>query len=258
MINNSILVTRVTVLCSIILLAACSTVSDTVEQVAENVQQQQDQSQRQVTVSTDQRSPTPDDPYYAPIEPSPAADPVIVTGSMFNSNTSRSLYSYTPPFALGDTITIILEEEAIATKSASSNLGKENGYQLDPIKIPGGNLTINGRVVELEMKQKQDFEGSSDANQRHRLSGRITVSVVDILNNGNLVVRGEKWLVINNGKEYMRFTGIVRPLDVAEDNSIGSYQVADARIEFSGTGDHADVQTQGWLSSFFGGSLWPL
>lgn len=249
---------RLLPLMMISLLSACSTIADSVEKVADDVQQHQDRQQRQVTVSTDNRSPVPDDPFYAPIEPSPAADPVIVTGSMFNSQTARSLYSYTPPFALGDTITILLEEEATATKSASSNLAKENSYQLDPLKVPGGNLTINGKVVELEMKQQQDFDGSSDAKQRHRLSGRITVSVVDILNNGNLVVRGEKWLVINNGKEYMRFTGIVRPLDVAEDNSIGSYQVADARIEFSGTGDHADVQTQGWLSSFLGGSLWPL
>ncbi|WP_220719907.1 flagellar basal body L-ring protein FlgH [Agarivorans litoreus] len=252
------MIIRVFMLCNVILLSACSSIVDGVEEVADSVQEREDRNQRQVTVSTDSRSPIPDDPFYAPIEPSPAADPVIVTGSMFNSNTSRSLYSYTPPFALGDTITILLEEEATATKSASSNLGKENSYKLDPVKVPGGNLTINGRVVELEMKQKQDFDGSSDANQRHRLSGRITVSVVDILNNGNLVVRGEKWLVINNGKEYMRFTGIVRPLDVGEDNSIGSYQVADARIEFSGTGDHADVQTQGWLSSFLGGSMWPL
>ena len=252
------MITRVMMLCNVLLLSACSTIVDSVEEVADNVQEREDRNQRQVTVSTDSRSPIPDDPFYAPIEPSPAADPVIVTGSMFNSNTSRSLYSYTPPFALGDTITVLLEEEATATKSASSNLGKENSYKLDPVTVPGGNLTINGRVVELEMKQKQDFDGSSDADQRHRLSGRITVSVVDILNNGNLVVRGEKWLVINNGKEYMRFTGIVRPLDVGEDNSIGSYQVADARIEFSGTGDHADVQTQGWLSSFLGGSMWPL
>ncbi|MGY5451488.1 flagellar basal body L-ring protein FlgH [Agarivorans sp. MS3-6] len=250
--------TRIAGVCSILLLSACSTISDTVEKAADGVQEREDRSQRQVTVSTDRRSPIPDDPYYAPIEPSPAADPVIVTGSMFNSNTSTSLYSYTPPFALGDTITIMLDEEATATKSASSTLAKDNSYKLDPITVPGGNMTINGKTVELELSQTQDFDGSSDANQRHRLSGRITVSVVDILNNGNLVVRGEKWLVINNGKEYMRFTGIVRPLDVSENNSIGSYQVADARIEFSGTGDHADVQTQGWLSSFLGGSLWPL
>ncbi|GDY27046.1 MULTISPECIES: flagellar basal body L-ring protein FlgH [unclassified Agarivorans] len=252
------MISRFLVLCGTLLLSACSTIVDGVEKVADDVQEREDRNQRQVTVSTDSRSPIPDDPFYAPIEPSPAADPVIVTGSMFNSNTSRSLYSYTPPFALGDTITVMLEEEATATKSASSNLAKENSYKLDPVTVPGGSLTINGKVVELEMSQKQDFDGTSDANQRHRLSGRITVSVVDILNNGNLVVRGEKWLVINNGKEYMRFTGIVRPLDVGENNSIGSYQVADARIEFSGTGDHADVQTQGWLSSFLGGSMWPL
>jgi flagellar L-ring protein precursor FlgH len=109
--------------------------------------------------------------------------------------------------------------------------------------------------VELELSKALGFDGSSGADQKHSLSARITVSIVDILNNGNLKVRGEKWLVINNGNEYMRFTGTVRPLDVSEDNTVESAQVADTRIEFSATGDHATVQKQGWLSSFLGSSL---
>ncbi|GGB20235.1 flagellar basal body L-ring protein FlgH [Agarivorans gilvus] len=89
-------------------------------------------------MSSNNCSPVPDDPFYAPIELCPTVDPVIVTGSVFNSQTSRCLYSYTPPFALGDTITVLLEEEATATKSASSNLAKENSYQLDPLKVRRG------------------------------------------------------------------------------------------------------------------------
>ncbi|GLS90045.1 flagellar L-ring protein [Psychromonas marina] len=236
----------------------CSSVLDTVETGAKKVQEKQDNSQRQITGSTNNASPLPGDPYYAPIEPRKTPVQLEVTGSLFNSHISTDLYSYAPKFALGDTINVLLEEETVASKSAKSNLSNDNNFTLDPITVPGGNMTVNGKVVELGVNQEQAFDGQSGSSQRHNLMGRITVSVVDVLNNGNLVVRGEKWLVINNGKEYIRLTGIIRPLDISEDNSVRSFQVADSRIEFSGTGDHADIQTRGWLSSLFSGSLWPI
>lgn len=249
---------RAAFILSCLLLTGCSTIGEKIAEIPENVQTKEDQEQRQVSISTDKVSPIPDDPFYAPIDPSPKAEPITRTGSMFNAQTSRSLYSYTPPFAIGDSITVLLDENAQASKSASSAMSKESNFDLDPITVPGGEMTINGNVVQLGVTQEQDFDGIADAQQQHSLTARITVTVVDILHNGNLVVRGEKWLVINNGKEYMRFTGIIRPLDVSESNSVQSYQVADSRIEFSGTGDHADVQTKGWLSSFLGGSMWPI
>ena len=249
---------KITIIITLALLSGCSTITDMITAIPEKIQEQQDQEQRQVTISTDQMSPVPNDPFYAPIEPSPVAEPVSISGSMFNPHSSHSLYSYISPFAIGDSITVMLVEDATASKSASSNLTRESNFELDPIVVPGGEMTINGNILELGVAQAQDFGGNADAEQQHSLSARITVSVVDILHNGNLVVRGEKWLVINNGKEYMRFTGIIRPLDISETNSIQSYQVADSRIEFSGTGDHADVQTQGWLASFLGGSIWPI
>lgn len=224
----------------------------------QSVQEQQDKEQRQVTETTDNSSPVPGDPYYAPIEPRKAPIQLEITGSLFNAQVSTDLYSYAPKFSLGDTINVVLNEETVATKSANSNLSNANNYTLDPIVVPGGNLTVNEKEVELGISQEQDFDGTSGSSQSHKLSGRITVSVIEILNNGNLVVRGEKWLVINNGKEYIRLTGIIRPLDISEENSVDSYQVADSRIEFSATGEHADMQTRGWLSTLFSGSLWPI
>lgn len=240
------------------LLSGCSAVVDTIDDATTAVQERQDKVQRQVTESTNNSSPIPGDPYYAPIEPRKAPIPLEITGSLFNSHISTDLYSYAPKFALGDTINVLLEEETTASKSATSNLSNESNYNLDPISVPGGSLTVNGKEVELGLAQDQDFDGESGSTQKHTLSGKITVSVIDVLNNGNLVVRGEKWLVINNGKEYIRVTGIIRPLDITEDNSVKSSQVADSRIEFSATGEQADVQTRGWLSSLFSSSLWPI
>ncbi|MFM2485743.1 flagellar basal body L-ring protein FlgH [Celerinatantimonas yamalensis] len=244
-------------LCLAIWLSGCSTLTQTQEKVTDTAQQKVDNKQRQVTVSTDSHSPVPDDPFYSPIDPSPKPEQVIPTGSAYDPQKSSSLYSYQPVYAVGDTVTIILTESASAQKSATTDMSHKNDYNLDPITVPGGKLTINGKTVQLGMKQSQNFDGKANSAQSHTLSGKITVSVVDVLNNGNLVVRGEKWLVINNGKEYIRLTGIIRPKDVTEANTVNSSQIADARIEFSGTGDQANTQTQGWLSRLFNGSLWP-
>lgn len=257
-VKSQIMINKFTIMLCLTLLSGCSTIIGGLDSVAQNAQERQDKVQRQVTESTNNSSPIPGDPYYAPIEPRKAPIPLEVTGSLFNAHISTDLYSYAPKFALGDTINVLLKEEATATKSATSNLSSANNYTLDPIVVPGGNMTVNGKEVELGINQDQTFGGESGSSQRHKLVGRITVSVIQVLNNGNLVVRGEKWLVINNGKEYIRLTGIIRPLDITEDNSVESYQVADSRIEFSATGEHADVQTRGWLSSLFSGSLWPI
>ncbi|WP_298943333.1 flagellar basal body L-ring protein FlgH [uncultured Psychromonas sp.] len=244
----------------ITLLTGCSTLEkvDLTPEISQINQVTQNTSGTQITQRNTSDPAIPDDPYYAPIDPSRSPAAVEITGSLFNANQSSDLYSYAPKFKIGDTINVLLQEEVVANKSASTNLSNENSYNLDPIKIPGGNLSVNGNDVELGISQDQGFDGESGSSQSHNIQGRITVSVINVLNNGNLVVRGEKWLVINNGKEYIRLTGIIRPLDVSLDNSIESYQVADSRIEFSATGEHAEVQTRGWLSSLFSGSFWPI
>ncbi|CAG9000478.1 MAG: Flagellar L-ring protein [Candidatus Celerinatantimonas neptuna] len=241
----------------ILMLTGCATVQQTNDKITNTAQKKIDNKQRQVTVSTDNHAPVPNDPYYAPIDPSEKPKQVIPTGSAFNPKTSTSLYSYMPAYSVGDTVTVLLSETASAKKSATTDMSHNNDYNLDPITVPGGKLTVNGKTVQLGMKQSQNFDGKADSAQSHTLTGSITVSVVDVLNNGNLVVRGEKWLVINNGKEYIRLTGIIRPKDVTQGNTVKSSQIADARIEFSGTGDQANTQTQGWLSRLFNGSLWP-
>jgi len=249
------------ILLSITLLSGCANLIGQVDEipvVSQINQIAQEKPRSQITQRNNTDVAVPGDPYYAPIEPSKAAVPLQITGSLFNDKLAYDLYSYAPKFKIGDTINVLLKEDTVATKSAKTNLSNQNDYNLNPIKIPGGNLSVNGNDVELGVSQDQAFDGSSGSSQSHNIKGRITVSVIDVLNNGNLVVRGEKWLVINNGKEYIRLTGIIRPLDIAEDNSIESYQVADSRIEFSATGEQAEIQTRGWLSSLFSGSLWPI
>ena len=80
---------------------------------------------------------------------------------------------------------------------------------------------------------------------------------MQVLNNGSLVIRGEKWISINNGDEFIRVTGLVRSQDIKPDNTVDSTRMANARIQYSGTGTFADAQKVGWLSQFFMSDWWP-
>jgi flagellar L-ring protein precursor FlgH len=85
----------------------------------------------------------------------------------------------------------------------------------------------------------------------------VTVTVAQVLPNGNLVVQGEKWITINHGDEFIRIRGIVRPMDIGPDNSVPSTKVADAQILYSGKGSMARAQRPGWLTEFFLSPLMP-
>ena len=95
------------------------------------------------------------------------------------------------------------------------------------------------------------FAGEGDSAQSNSLQGYVTVTVQKVLPNGNLYVKGEKWIGINQGQEYVRMTGVIRPIDLASDNSIPSSKVANAKINYGGKGALADANAQGWLSRFF-------
>ena len=85
----------------------------------------------------------------------------------------------------------------------------------------------------------------------------MPVTIADVLPNGLLVIRGEKWMTLTNGQEFIRISGLIRPDDVASNNTVSSTKVADARISYSGTGDLAAANKQGWASRFFNSSVWP-
>jgi flagellar L-ring protein precursor FlgH len=109
----------------------------------------------------------------------------------------------------------------------------------------------------MDLSGSRSFEGEADASQSNSLSGAITVTIADVLPNGNLVVRGEKWLTLNQGEEFIQVSGIVRPQDVTTANTVLSTQIADARITYSGKGTLADSNRMGWLARFFNSPVWP-
>ena len=106
------------------------------------------------------------------------------------------------------------------------------------------------------MESDGTFKGDAKSNQSNSLNGQISVHVLRVLPNGNLIIRGEKWLTLNTGQEFIRLTGIVRAEDVSSANTVESTRVANARISYSGKGSLAESQEAGWLSRFFMSSMW--
>ncbi|NQY63098.1 MAG: flagellar basal body L-ring protein FlgH [Alteromonadaceae bacterium] len=201
----------------------------------------------------------PNDPDFAPILPEMEEEPVVPTGSLFKPNYVNNIYSDSKAHRVGDIISVILSESTQAQKNAKTELKKENSVKLDPL-VGFGAETINlhGHSIGFGLNQESDFRGDSKSNQGNSLSGNISVHVLRVLPNGNLMIRGEKWMSLNNGDEYIRLTGVIRAQDINSNNTITSSKVANARIQYAGTGSFADVQEQGWLSQFFNSSWWPL
>ncbi len=199
------------------------------------------------------------DPYYAPVVPDMPKETIVENGGLFHSSMANSLYSDVKARRIGDIITVNLRENTNASKSAGTTTSRESTLDLQPIVGLGGNaVNIGNESIQLGMDSSNEFNGDAQANQSNSLSGNISVTVIEVLANQNLLIRGEKWLTLNNGDEYIRLTGIIRTADISPNNEIDSSKIANARIQYSGTGSFSTAQKQGWLSKFFSSEWWPL
>lgn len=208
--------------------------------------------------ATSEISAIPDDPAFSPLPPEPAPRPVLTTGSLFADGLSNGLYSDNKARREGDIITVVLRENTQASKKAKTEYGKDNTNKINPIVgLNGNNVSIGGNELQLGLTTSSDFKGDSKADQSNSLVGDISVNILRVMSNGNLMIRGEKWLTLNTGKEYIRLTGVIRPEDIDSRNMVESTKIANARIEYSGTGAVHGGQSPGWLSRFFSSEFWP-
>jgi len=195
---------------------------------------------------------------YPPAMPPQPTVATPTNGTLYQASTSISLFDDVRARRVGDTITIVLNERMQASKSASTDASKDSSLDTGMPILLGDMVTRDGKdILNNSWETEQDFDGEGSSSQSNRLDGSITVTVAEVYPNGNLLVRGEKWLTLNQGEEFVQIVGIVRPADVAPDNSVPSFKIADARITYSGNGTIADANRPGLLSKFFM-KLWPL
>jgi flagellar L-ring protein FlgH len=183
--------------------------------------------------------------------PVPPHEVYANAGSIYQPDTARlALFQDIRARWVGDTITILLEEKTSASKKSSAGASRNGSTQISiPVynKLPGAGL----ENTAVEASSSIDFEGKGDAASNNAFSGKLAVTVIEVYENGNLLVSGEKQVTINRGTEFIRFSGVVNPAYIRPDNSVSSTRVADARLEYRGTGYVDEASTMGWLSRLF-------
>jgi flagellar L-ring protein precursor FlgH len=197
----------------------------------------------------------PDDPKYAPVPAQSLKPPPVTNGSLFQDHYAISLYSDQRARRIGDVITVVLQEQTNAQKSNSTNTTKDTEITMGagPTSVFGSDVSF----LQAGVVDERSFKGKGDSGQSNSLQGQITVTISDVLPNGILEVRGEKWLSLNEGDEFIRVQGLIRPQDIGADNTVQSTKLADARISYGGTGSVANASKPGWMSNFFNSPWWP-
>lgn len=205
-----------------------------------------------------QKQVKPNNPEYAPIQPQAMVTPKPIDGSIYNAATSMNLYGDGRAHRIGDIITVVLEESTSSKKSAATELDKSGSTSLTQGTAFGHSVSALGNPISFSVPSTTStFDGEGSSDMSNSLTGEITVTVHNVQPNGVLLVKGEKWLTLNKGDEYIRISGMVRPQDIGSDNTVASTKLADARIAYSGTGVVNDTNVMGWMSRFFISALMP-
>lgn len=187
-------------------------------------------------------------------------------GSIWPGETSRnSLFQDLRARNVGDIVTVEVVEKTSAVKEASTSTARKSADDIAIKKLFGMNLNFGtsnflgqGAPFSPEVQSSYDakFDGSGKTKRSGELSATIATRVVEVMPNGNLVLEGKKDTIVNNELQYVVLSGIVRPEDITEGNTVSSTLLSDARIEYSGRGVVDDEQSPGWLRRILD-NVWP-
>ncbi|MEP4889492.1 MAG: flagellar basal body L-ring protein FlgH [Aliiglaciecola sp.] len=229
---------------------SCSQTPTVEEEVVENLPTNPKVSQRAVTQKD--KEIMPNDPSYRPIRMEGVESIAVPTGSLFQPDNEASLYQLHRKYQVGDMILVKLSESTTSKKSVDFQTDKSSRFELGPVNVTAGPIQIDESDLDIEHNQENEFDTSSEANQSNSLTGDITVYVKEVLPNRNLVVAGEKWITLNTGQEYVRFSGEIRTDDIDASNTIISSKVGNSRIEYSGKGELHSNQEESVINKLFG------
>jgi len=204
------------------------------------------------------------DPAFAPVRPEARIKPPIKNGAIYQSGFEMSLFETVKAKRVGDILTVVFDEKHVAKKETKTEDNKASGVTLSGPTVFGNvaDATTGAqpgwlKALNNSISSTSDFKSKGKSEQKDSLTGSLAVSVVDVFPNGNLSIRGEKLLTLNQGDEFVQIMGVVRPIDVGPDNKISSSKVANARIVYSGKGMTHDSNQGGWGTRFFLSDIWP-
>ena len=184
------------------------------------------------------------------VRPEPIAQIAASNGSIFNAANARPLFEDRRARYVGDIMTINIAEKTAAQKKSDTKADRSHNSSLSIPTITGLPLrSLQG--VSASATGSAAFEGSGENNSSNNFTGTITVTVIEVYPNGNLLVSGEKQIGLKEGEEFIRFSGVINPNTITASNTVQSTQVADARIEYKANGFVDTAQVMGWLGRFF-------
>ena len=182
--------------------------------------------------------------------PAPRQDNLAATGSIYQAGVSRTLFEDRRARYIGDTLTINIAETNSASTKSNTKINRSSSISASAgpiVGLPGKSF----QGMELAGSSANNLDGNGESAANNVFTGTITVTVIEVLPNNNLLVSGEKQVAIGQGTEYIRLSGIVNPYFINASNSISSSQLADARIEYKESGAISEAQAMAWLARFF-------
>jgi flagellar L-ring protein precursor FlgH len=183
---------------------------------------------------------------FSPVLPPALIEKVVADGSIYSGGINDGLFGDRKAYRVGDIITIILREKTMSQKSASNVTSRVSNNSAIPLLFPG-DATLAAGLASNSI----DNTGNGSTSQSNTLGGDISATVVRALTNGNLIIRGEKMITLNDGNEYIQISGMIRSEDVQPDNTVLSKRIANAEISYSGDGDYVDATKAGWGTKLF-------
>ena len=192
-------------------------------------------------------------PLAIPSASSPMAEPPGGSGSLWR-DTSHSLMQDIKAWKVGDIVTITVSEKAQASKQSTVQTGKSKDFSGDlkfnGLTYAGANL-LEAAETGYTGKFANNYKGTGTASRNDTMTTYMTATVVEVLPNGNLVIRGSRWTKVNEETQQIILEGMVRPNDINRNNQILSQNIADAKIFFVGKGTVSSTQKTGWLGQLF-------
>jgi flagellar L-ring protein FlgH len=194
---------------------------------------------------------------FAPVYPVAQPKAPAATGAIFDANRASAWYGGSRNFKVGDVITVLLNESLQANRQQSTDVERSSANDV----VPGSVSRVLGNIQGIPSGMNFNSSdiassGAGKTNQNASLNGSVAVTVVDILANGNMILRGEKQLQMTEGTEVIQVSGIVRPADIAPNFTVQSRRLANAQISYRGSGDVANAAKPGWGTSILM-KVWP-
>jgi flagellar L-ring protein precursor FlgH len=180
----------------------------------------------------------------------------VANGSIWQPGTNVTLFEDTRAHRVGDLITVLIQENANATKSTNTTINKSDSVSAGLTSFFGVMPTLGAYNPSLGLTSAQKFGGNGATAQSNTFTTTLQATVVQVMSNGNLEISGQKEVMLNGGHEFVRVVGVVRAADVSPQNTVSSTQIANARVEYSGNGSVYSAAKVPWLTGFFL-SLWP-